>query len=435
MSTAKSSSPSKSYSLEECFSILLDELQQATLWNRPCLLFAVHRSKYDQARSIKNMEDRLPSELFAVQSIIPKESLDNIPHEMIRLATSSKSIFFVRNLGNRLELYDGLNLFRELLIEKKLRMIFWLTEAELHNLAHRAPDIWAFRHRVVEFPSTSRSTNRILPAGVLLWHTQTLFTNQPRLIQEIENLEILLHNLSGGTGNLASYLEVASKLLHLYWFTGNDALFSHLFQETTKLMDVAKVDHAQSFLMNAKAISCYDQHEYKDALKWIEKALSLNPTAALLWCNYGIICRSAGLSRKSLPSINKAIKLNPGVAELSGALGYVHISTGKLPSAIVSFERAGAKRPNSTRYYPALAYCHQSLGNLNEFREIKSLVLSLTENDEYLRICMEGLEGYKHSALARLKAWIEKEKITRNFIQRDPHLQLIFRAEQLQQVI
>ncbi|MEJ5223779.1 MAG: tetratricopeptide repeat protein [Anaerolineales bacterium] len=47
--------------------------------------------------------------------------------------------------------YKPLNIRREILVESRIRAIFWLTEREAIDLARQAPDFWAFRHRVVDF--------------------------------------------------------------------------------------------------------------------------------------------------------------------------------------------------------------------------------------------------------------------------------------------
>lgn len=66
------------------------------------------------------------------------------------------TIFFVTGLGNANSLSSGqvfqaLNNNRELLVESRVRIVFWLNGVELAELPRHAPDFWAFRHRVVEF--------------------------------------------------------------------------------------------------------------------------------------------------------------------------------------------------------------------------------------------------------------------------------------------
>ena len=75
---------------------------------------------------------------------------------MCNTSNRDEIVFFVSEISNADgitsgKIYGALNLHRELLVEQRIRVIFWLTEAEAAQLPHRAPDFWAFRHRVIEF--------------------------------------------------------------------------------------------------------------------------------------------------------------------------------------------------------------------------------------------------------------------------------------------
>ena len=62
---------------------------------------------------------------------------------------------FILNLASTGQ--DGLtalNYQREVFVEHPLLAVFWVREPELNSIAVSAPDFWAFRNRVVEFPET-----------------------------------------------------------------------------------------------------------------------------------------------------------------------------------------------------------------------------------------------------------------------------------------
>ena len=44
-----------------------------------------------------------------------------------------------------------MSLQREYFVDRRIRIVFWLTQNEIVKLAHAAPEFWAHRHRVVEF--------------------------------------------------------------------------------------------------------------------------------------------------------------------------------------------------------------------------------------------------------------------------------------------
>jgi hypothetical protein len=74
----------------------------------------------------------------------------DIPVRLKRARRIRTTVFFIVNLASGEEpALRALNLRREYLVERALRVVFWLDEPGERELAARAPDFWAFRHRVV----------------------------------------------------------------------------------------------------------------------------------------------------------------------------------------------------------------------------------------------------------------------------------------------
>lgn len=150
----------------ERIQILLDELSMAIKWNRASLLLAVYQSEFLRQDVEADLRKRLA--LFGQETaafLVDKENFD-VPLALSQRRDRARTIFFVSGLkwgggkgGNNA--YRALNIRRELLIDYDVRSIFWLTMAEAAALPRRAPDFWAFRHRVIEFTDQPSSGKRI----------------------------------------------------------------------------------------------------------------------------------------------------------------------------------------------------------------------------------------------------------------------------------
>ena len=44
--------------------------------------------------------------------------------------------------------------------EQQIRAVFWMTPNEISKLTHAVPDLWAYRHRVIEFVEVAQGRSR-----------------------------------------------------------------------------------------------------------------------------------------------------------------------------------------------------------------------------------------------------------------------------------
>jgi tetratricopeptide (TPR) repeat protein len=324
---------------------------------------------------------------------------------------------------------------REFIIENQVKVIFWVTSDEMVLLAHHAPDFWAFRHRVIEFPTGRSSRKDSLPSGTLLWHHKKQILNLNILREKIAYQQELLQNFSSQHEKTVNYLQVVEDLAYYLWLIGENQEVTELLHREIKQIDQDGLADSISMLLNALAVNSYDQGNSRDALDWINQALELDSGKSLLWSNHGIICRSAGQARKSLSSLKKATKLNPSSYESWGVLGYVYMSLGKYSTALQNFDKALALCLDGVQFYPALAICYNQTGNIDEFERIMRQLSRLTEDEAYFPICFGGLSGDMTNALARLKELILDENIPQVFARRDPNLHFIFGQSVLQDLL
>ena len=124
------------------------------------------------------------------------------------MANLDNVVFFVEGLrwgsGQAdVHAYQTLNNHREFFIENQIRVVFWLTEKEAIDLAHFAPDYWAFRHRVIEFVEFAPARSNLRPSpGIGLASLEDFTDTTEDLDAKIALRTALLTDLPKGTNPL-----------------------------------------------------------------------------------------------------------------------------------------------------------------------------------------------------------------------------------------
>ncbi len=169
-------------SFEERINIVLDELALGIQWDRPSLIVIIYRSEHTKTRVQSMLGKSLKKSGQAVILYSVDKLHYDIPIEMINHPLHDRAVYFASGLrwgGGRgySNAYRALNMHREYFIDGNIRAIFWLTNNEAKQLPRFAPDFWAFRHKVVEFPELPNQTE--LPApGTKGSRSKSLYTNQ-----------------------------------------------------------------------------------------------------------------------------------------------------------------------------------------------------------------------------------------------------------------
>jgi len=171
--------PGESFS--ERLAILHSELSLAVKWQRPSILIAVYLSEIVRAQAQDILSRRLEALQQSVTAVRVNARQFDIPLGLSQDPAGENTVFYVTGLkwggGKRgFNAYRALNMRREFFVDYQIRAVFWLTLKEANLLPRRAPDFWAFRHKVVEFfdipilksdtPLVDQSTLALLPEDV-----------------------------------------------------------------------------------------------------------------------------------------------------------------------------------------------------------------------------------------------------------------------------
>ncbi len=147
---------------EEHLEILGRELEMAIKWQRPCILLVVYSSVYAREDAQAELENFLIDLHQKTDHIrIKDRELVNSSHFLKEFRDPEHTIYFVEDLykddSKQINTYKILNSQRDFFVENRIRVVFWLTQNEVTNFVHYAPDFWAQRHCLIELNEATTS--------------------------------------------------------------------------------------------------------------------------------------------------------------------------------------------------------------------------------------------------------------------------------------
>jgi hypothetical protein len=147
---------------EEHLEILGRELEMAIKWQRPCIVLVVCSSVYTREDAQVELENFLIDLHQKTDHIrIKDQDMVNNSHFLKEFSDPEHTIYFAEDLSKEYSkqnnIYKILNSQRDFFAENRIRIVFWLTQNEVTNFVHYAPDFWAQRHCLIELNETTRS--------------------------------------------------------------------------------------------------------------------------------------------------------------------------------------------------------------------------------------------------------------------------------------
>ncbi len=425
-------------SFDENLNILFEEILLARKWNRPSILLAVHKSRFGQQRAEKALEERLKKVGVGVSHITVDNEHSDIPHMIAEAKDAGDTVFFVSNLGwgggpDRMDAYRALNIYRELFVDHRVRMVLWLTVNEAATLARFAPDFWSFRHRVIEFTGQRIPRQVKLPAGVLLWDVQNSVDPFDSLDARIAVREELLGKLPTNAEARSSRIDLLYNLGYLYWAAGNAEKASQRLKAGLELSADPQSAEARSVLLNGLAVLCYEAGDLARGAELLQQALQAHPDGALLLINLGATSNALGRNQDAATFASRAVRLKPRDGKLWNAQGYIFAAMGKFDESIAAFTKAIELSPRAASYHAALGILYDLVERTEETTRELDLARTLARGPvlAFLDIYEAAIEGNPADALDIAKAAIVTHQVSLLDLRRDPSLSLLIDPAQL----
>ena len=377
---------------EDRIDILFRELELATKWRRPSVLMAVYSSEYVRADADIALESRLRSLGQSAYHIkIKNPACADVSLQISELANFDNVVFFVEGLRwgashDKCFVYDSLNDHREFFIENQIRVVLWLTEKEAMDLAHHAPDYWAFRHRLIEFVDSPKPDQ--IPAHVL----ETARQETGETSDSIDDLDAkinlrnrLLTDLPTGDESTTTRANLLLTLGMLHWRRGD---YEKATQYSNNALDLAaklEDNRFEALCFNAIALIYSDLGKMEEAIQAFHNAIELAPEQISPWNNLGNLYRKLKRHAEALASFQKAIEQNASDARGWNGLGDVYHETGCNADAASAYRKAIEFSP---------AYVHSWTGLGNAYMDEGQLEEALTAHQKAIEIDRNAVNSW-----------------------------------------
>ena len=338
---------------EDRVDILFRELELAIKWQRPSILLAVYDSEYVHADAKTMLKNRL---IDIAQNIhhfqISNDENSDIPLYLSEIADLDKTVFFIEGLrlggdkdGTRA--FRALSIGREHFIDMRIRAVFWLTENEANDLAHYAPDFWAYRHRVIEFVEPPMPEQISLRALEATWQGIGEYAEPLDDIDaKIALRDAMLDELPEGDESIAIRGNLLFALGVLHWRRGDYEKAFRFLQTTLEIAAYTQDKWFEAVGFNAVALVNTTLGKVDEAIELLKQAAAIAPYQAFPWNNLGNLYSVLDRDEEAIATLEKAIELNPLDAISWNGLGNVYHKLGRSEDAIATYQKAIECDPN-----------------------------------------------------------------------------------------
>jgi len=110
----------------------------------------------------------------------------------------------------------------------------------------------------------------------------------------------------------------------------------------------------------------YQQKKYAGSIRYIKRALQIEPAYADAWNNLGIIQRDLGQFDEAIVSYQKSLFFNPDFVQAYINLGNAFQAVNRLDDAIISYQKATELGPDIAGIYLNLGLIYQKKGQFEE---------------------------------------------------------------------
>lgn len=357
---------------DERIEILVKELELAIKWQRPCILLVVYSSDYVRADARNVLGNHLMDLGQRVSSLrVQNQETDDVIRLLKQFKEPASTTFFVDGLrwghSPKSSIYTALNLQREFFIEKRVRVIFWLTQKEIMDLARFAPDFWAFRHRVVEFVESPKAEQVLQQALDSAWQGTGEYTDQfEDTDAKISLREALLTELPKGEEASSTRANLLLTLGILNWRKGDYEKADEQLRTALKIATKMQDNWFEAECFNAVALVKTSMERMDEAIEAYKQAIRLAPDQIFAWNNLGNLCAKIGRNDEAIIAFLKAIECNSQDPIAWNGLGNVYNRIGYVDDAIAAYRKSIQFMPTFAQPWSGLGDVYAGTGRVDE---------------------------------------------------------------------
>ncbi len=343
-------------SFDERVKCLTTELELAIQWNRSCILLAVYGSEYvhaDAESALENFLIDLDQKIVFFQAEKLQGSLASY---LYNFEDPSTAVFFIKGLKQD-PIYTSLNQHVDIIKNKNIRIVFWLTQKEVLELAVCAPELWNNRHSAIEFNESPKPEQILQNAIESAWQGTGEYADQfEDTDAKIDFRESLLTGLPKEDESTSSRADLYLKLGILNWRKGDFEKANELLQSALKIAIRLEDNWFEAECFNALALVKSSQNKNDEAVDAYKQAIRLAPQQISAWNNLGNLCIKIMRNDEAMLAFQKALEHNSKDPVAWNGLGNVYFKIGYIDDAIGAFRKA-------IEYAPTLAQAWNGLGD------------------------------------------------------------------------
>jgi len=374
---------------EDRMEMLARELEMAVRWQRPCLMLVLYGSEYARRDAQTELEKCLMAMKQRPAHIRVKDQRDTVDifNFLGEFSEPAHTVFFVDGLHNGISrqgnVYALLNSQRDFFKEKQIRVVFWLTQSEAVEFAHRAPDLWAQRHCLIELADAPKTEQALQRSIESIWLEFEDYTDAIDEMDVKTSLcDSLLNNLPQDGESISTRANWLLNFGILYWRKGDCEKADRLLREALKSSAKLQDNRFEAECFNAIALIKTSLGSIHEATEAYRQAIQLAPDQFCAWSNLGNLYLKVSRNDEAMIAFQKAIARNPKDPIGWNGLGNVYLRMGYSEDAITAYRKAISFMPTFAQPWNGLGDVCSSAGRIED--AIKAYRKALELNKEYV---------------------------------------------------
>ena len=362
---------SESASFSEQVETLIQELDLALRWKRPCVLMVAYGSVYVRADSVSMLENFMMDRDQKIVWIHAGNSVVSSLEFWYKILDDAENVVFfldgLTDLTVQGDFRDVLNHYAYLFIEKNARLVFWLTYKEASAMAYHAPGLWYERQLLIDLTASPKPEQILQNALESVWQGTGEYTDHYEDTEEKISLrESFLNGLpeSNETTSIRANLLLTLGVLH--WRKGDYEKASEMLRNALKCAAQIQDNWFEAKCFNAVALVESSLGKNEEAIESYKQAIRLAPRQIFVWNNLGNLCLKINRNDEALIAFQKAIEHNPADPMAWNGVGDVYSRSEYVDDAVTAYRKAIALAPSLPHPWHGLGEIYARSGRFNE---------------------------------------------------------------------
>lgn len=371
-------------SFEDRMEVLTQELEFAIRWQRHAILLVAYGSVYVRDDSISMLENFLIDRGQKAIWISAGDSVVNSLEFWQRILDETNNVVFFLDGFSRIaykrQFLSILNHHSYMFVERKARLVFWMTYKESSALAYHAPVLWAGRQRLIELAASPKPEQILQSALESAWQgTGEYCDGFEDTEAKISLRETFLTELPLNSETTSIRANLLLTLGVLHWRKGDCEKADEMLQNALNIAPKMRDNWFEAKCFNAIALVQTSLGRNEDAIDSYKQAIKLAPGQIFAWNNLGNLCLQIGRNHEAMIAFQKAIEHNPFDPIAWNGMGNVYACSEYTDDAIAAYRKSIELAPLLPQPWNGLGEVYARSGRPNEAIIAYQKAISLNE--------------------------------------------------------